>query len=194
MKHRAIPALMLAVAGAFAQTRVPLEPVGTKQSAEKIRGLFSPLQCDREGNVYLRALGPGEKARSAMRTIRKFDRQGVLKAKFAFEASPEIAELDPFGFAVGPVGEIYVAAEGQDGDYIATFDRDGKYRSKVKLELAFRPSQIAVFKSGDFLVSGVEFREQNGKRIGAPLTAIFDGRGKLLRKVSVKGRVSTAQD
>lgn len=58
-----------------------------------------------------------------------------------------------------PQGEV-VTSSGKKGsrtyDYIAKFDLDGTYRGATKLDLPFRPLQIAAFSSKGFLVSGMD--------------------------------------
>jgi hypothetical protein len=63
--------------------------------------------------------------------------------------------------------------------YITSFAKDGSVKARTKLETEFfRPHHLAVFKSGEFLLSGTKGKDQR-----TPYTAVFSPDGKLLKEV-----------
>jgi hypothetical protein len=63
--------------------------------------------------------------------------------------------------------------------YVVSYSSDGSLRSKAKLDAEFFvPYQIAVFPSGELLVSGI-----NGPYNRTPVTAVFTADGKLIKQI-----------
>jgi hypothetical protein len=67
------------------------------------------------------------------------------------------------------------------------YKSDGSYKSLIKLQPGFAwiPSTLAVFASGNLLVSGLEY-DKNEKRFVWPFTAIFSSDGTLLKEVKLE--------
>jgi hypothetical protein len=68
-----------------------------------------------------------------------------------------------------------------NGVYIVKFAKDGSVKSTVKLEADPRlvdPWQLAVFKAGEYLLSGL-----TGKDHRTPYTAVFETNGKLVKEI-----------
>jgi hypothetical protein len=66
------------------------------------------------------------------------------------------------------------------------FDPKGEYKGAVTLEAGFYPQQIAVFDSGDFLLSGVTQTGSGTNPQFTPVTAMFDKNGKLLKPITLE--------
>jgi hypothetical protein len=50
----------------------------------------------------------------------------------------------------------YWETKGEPRYYLAQFDPDGSYKGALKLDLPFRPSKLSGFKSGSFLMAGLD--------------------------------------
>ena len=72
--------------------------------------------------------------------------------------------------------EVYWETTGKPRYYIARFDADGSYEGALKLDLPFRPAQLSVFSSGNFLVAGADDRH-------VTRVALLDSSGQLLRNI-----------
>jgi hypothetical protein len=140
-------------------------------------------RCDDEGNIYFRMLDEeSSKIQNPILhvPIRKITPDGKLLRVFTMPG-PDLNTRD---FFVTASGEVYVVAYaestmGVSGVYVLEYSSDGSYKSKIPLDTeSFHPRQLAVFKSGEFLLSGT-----HGDSGHTPFTAVFDGRGKLIRKI-----------
>ncbi len=92
-------------------------------------------------------------------------------------------------FAVSPSGELYefVFPVDEITRYVMVYKSDGTYKSAIKLQpgFAWTPSTIAVFASGDLLVSGLEY-DKDKKNAMWPFTGIFSSDGTLLKEVKLE--------
>ncbi len=143
-----------------------------------------PVKCDHEGSLYFRSLD-GQRARIAVRTLRKVGRDGTLKAKYSLESAPELTGLDVQDFGVSSDGRVYATAASPSEIFVIEFDEGGTFKSKTKLARLFKPTQLAVFKSGEFLISGVELPESSETVEPDAFTGIFGRDGRLIRAISV---------
>jgi hypothetical protein len=142
--------------------------------------------CDASGNIYLRIIDP---AKREGRPVLMFDRAGALKAKFT---SPHLAKLISHGgfegpFAVLPSGGIVTADYEYPNIYLVRFSAEGRYESEVILDPAsFFPYQLAVFPSGELLLSGIE-NERRPHSVDRTFTAIYDKSGHLIKRLELEG-------
>jgi hypothetical protein len=90
-----------------------------------------------------------------------------------------------------PQGRV-VESSGQKGsrtyEYIAKFDLDGTYRGVIKLDLPFRPLQIAAFNPKGFLVSGMDDVARE------PRLALVRWNGQFERYVQLPSKESDPKD
>ena len=144
-------------------------------------------QCDSSRNIYVRLLDPVDPGQA--RPVLMFDKAGALQAKFA---SPHLPELQKgqfeFPFALLPHGGVAVVDWMYPDIHVVKFSPDGKVESDVQLDFArFAPYQLAVFPSGELLLSGVE----DGNRAHPPryksFAAVYDKTGHLTKKLSLEG-------
>jgi hypothetical protein len=139
--------------------------------------------CDSGGNIYVRVFDP---AKQEGRPVLMFDGAGALQAKFR---SPHLAKLvgPEIPFAVLQNGGIVTADWEYPDIYVVRFSADGRYESEVKLNFTgFFPYQLAVFPSGELLVSGIE-RERQAHSVDRAFTAIFDKSGHLIKRLKLEG-------
>lgn len=145
----------------------------------------SPVKCDSDGNLYVIHYSRPDPLAVP---IEKITREGKLAARFEIRSAPGFEKGHALDFAVGGQGEVYVltALKVNEG-YVVRFTEVGKYDSSFKLEPRLEPQQLAVFPSGELLVSGKELHFSFGglKRTGRILLAIYDRSGSLLRAITL---------
>src|SRR4029077_8255779 len=142
---------------------------------------LADVGCGAKGNVFVTVWDPaGEDP--ADRPLLMFDNASLLKARVAsgrkdlglshYEAhdEPTAPEAD---------GGVARLAWSKDSLSLATFSADGKLQSRTQLDPpAFLPQQMAVFPSGELLVSGLE--HVHSRRALGPyksFTALYDKNG-----------------
>ena len=172
--------LLTLVFPAHAQDNSLYPPVKATTKVALPGTMVNAPKCDDRGNVYLRV-----QDEEASKSGRKHSQSpvyeiapngSVLRSFDVFEVSPDLTAI-PF-FVTGD-GKVYMGAFDPDyGVYVVSFP-SGSAGQKLRLDSDyFLPYQIAVFKTGEILLSGVV-----GPRIRGVYTAVFDARGKLLKKI-----------
>ena len=94
------------------------------------------------------------------------------------DVSPQLFVTD---FFVSGDGTVYQAArsDSEQSVHILSYAKNGTLNSRVKLDREFFvPYQVAVFRTGEFLVSGIK-----GHHNRTPYTAVFRPDGKLVKEV-----------
>ncbi len=143
--------------------------------------LVGKARCDEDNNIYVRFMDAETSQKHhgiSTIPIKKIRPDGTVAATFRVtDAAPEIVGK---GFSVTSGGRVYQAAWGPDGTvYVVGYSNDGSFKSKVRLEADFfTPYQIAVFDSGEFLLSGTQ-----GKFDRVPFTGVFGPDGHLIKKI-----------
>jgi len=144
-------------------------------------------QCDSSGNIYVRLFDPADPGQA--RPVLMFDGAGALQAKFASPHLPEL-QIGQFErpFALLPNGGVAVVDWMYPDIRVVEFSPDGKVESDVQLDFArFAPQQLAVFPSGELLLSGIA----DGNRAHPPryksFAAIYDHTGHLMKRLTLDG-------
>ncbi|HME34696.1 MAG TPA: hypothetical protein VKF84_05620 [Candidatus Sulfotelmatobacter sp.] len=145
-------------------------------------GLAGRVKCDAEGNIYLRPTDSETSERyhpiSAL-PIRKIKPDGSLASSFSVaDGWPGLRAID---FFVAADGKVYQAARSETDRavYLVSYLANGSPRSKVRLDADFfLPYEIAVFPSGEILVSGIYGSENR-----TPFTAVFNANGRLIKEI-----------
>jgi hypothetical protein len=143
--------------------------------------------CDGAGNVYVRRNEfekPGQE-RAAL-PIRKISPEGNLVGSFrvlsAFTRYRTDGGIDVVGRSVFATtdGKVFQAAIGNDGVYVVAFAPDGSVKAKTKLATgtATTPWLLAVFKSGEYLLTAT-----TGMDNLTPFTAVFSTDGRLVKTI-----------
>jgi hypothetical protein len=167
-------------------------PLAELQIASTSQTRFSGLnighvRCDEKGNLYLRPYN-SEMAisHSVLKgPIQKIDSDGNIVTTYSVSdavpnSSGGVAGVAFFVSGDGTLYRIVATNERKPTLYILKFGQDGSVDSAIHLQTDFFvPYQLAVFKSGELLVSG----GLGEKQIEA-FTGIFDSTGKLIRKIS----------
>jgi hypothetical protein len=147
--------------------------------SELADGFLEPLRCDNDGNVYFRTEIAGAPA------IHKLNAKGERIAVFEANSNPNLKVDAATYFAIDPnSGELYELVYPHEiHRYVYTYKSDGTFKSAVKLQpgFAFFPDQLAVFPSGQFLVSGSEY-DKDKAAPRWPFTGIFAADGSLLKE------------
>jgi hypothetical protein len=177
--------------GVTAQTKVlhPREPTTLKFKLGWNDSPSNDATCDPKGNIFVTVWNPAGEDPSD-RPLLEFDNAGLLKAKFA--SSRKDLGLSRFEdhvepLALLPEGELARVAWSRDSFYLAKYAADGKLQSRTKLDPpAIIPYQLAVFRSGEILVSGLE-HNHSVRSISSykSFTAIYDKNGRLLKRLSL---------
>ncbi len=105
--------------------------------------------------------------------------KGVLEAEF--DTANAVVNI----FAVRPDGGVVMVRADAAKKVIENFGPDGKREADVELDrppIPFFPNQIAVFRSGEILVAGMQYHP--GHKAS---TAIYDSAGHLVKQLALDG-------
>jgi hypothetical protein len=115
----------------------------------------------------------------------KISPDGKVEATFPIAEVPGFEQAEAWDFALGLRGEVYLLTMRRPGRAeIVKFDSDGRHSDTLQLEERFEPLQLAVFPSGELLVTGRKVAAAP-EDPGEPFTGIFDRGGRLLRMVEL---------
>jgi hypothetical protein len=140
--------------------------------------MIDKIACDSEGDIYARVWA-GDESLTTRLPVREITPDGVLGRNFGVTDASQNTDLAK-GIFVSRTGDLYQVARTASGVYAVEFAKDGSVKSATKLEADPRldPWQLAVFKTGGFLLTGLTGRDRR-----APYTAVFDANGKLVKKI-----------
>ncbi len=174
--------------------RFTLEITGTVPVNQFGREVPQTTKCDLDGNLYA-FLEPGRG------DVIRISADGTKFTTYSLADVPEMAtevggaSLAP-EFTPGMDGELYIIVRRSNRttgkevnnkpelDFrIVSFDNDGKYRSQFKLESRFWPTHIAVFSSGDLLLTGSKVLEVQDNSKPVAFAGIFNDRGQLIKEI-----------
>ena len=162
-----------------------LTRVQTVHALSELAGVFyAPLKCDSDGNIYLTTDVAG------MSGVRKLSPKGERLVIFQAQTNSDMKKIDMSkDFSVGPFGEFYELVFPHEIDrYVFVYKADGSYKSAIKLDPGFpwRPTALAVFPSGNLLVSGLEYDRDRKNPVMWPFTGIFSPSGSPLKELKLK--------
>jgi hypothetical protein len=192
--------LFLVVVVSLSAQEPPRLPLRLKETVavpqQRAVPISGPIKCDAKGNIYLRSYLPRTNPLAA--PVMKISTEGKRTAEFKIDSAPGFEGALVDDFAVDLRGKVYMLSiKGKDELDIVAFGPDGKYDSTIKLDLLFMPGQLAVFRSGEFLVSGEKI-DENRQPVGEPFTALFSRNGRLVKELSlpedVKKEVDSSQE
>jgi hypothetical protein len=155
------------------KSRVPVSVVG-----EYHGGIAFPTACDEQGRLYVKLIkiGPG-----MMGPLFRLSSKGVVETEF--DTSGAVVNR----YAVRPDGGVIMLRVDGAVKIVDNFAADGTRESSVVLErppIAFFPSHLAVFHSGEILMSGLQY--QPGYKAA---TAIYDPTGHVVKQLVLDGDV-----
>jgi hypothetical protein len=148
---------------------------------EMATNFLPPLKCDSEGNLYFQT-------DPLARAIHKLSSKGEPIALFRASSSTDL-KVD-FGafFSLDQGGELYqVVFPHEITRYLFTYHSDGTVKSEVKLSPGFpwMPHALAVFPSGQMLITGSEYDQDRTAEMW-PFTGIFSADGSLLKEIKLE--------
>jgi hypothetical protein len=154
-----------------AKSRVPVSVAGDYPG-----GIAFPTSCDEQGRSYIKRIkgGPG-----MVGPLFRLSSKGVMEAEF--DTSGAVVNR----YAVRPDGGVVMLRVDGATEILDNFAPDGTRESSVVLErpsTPFFPSQLAVFHSGEILISGLQF--QPGYKAS---TAIYDPAGHVRKQLVLDG-------
>jgi hypothetical protein len=163
-------------------TALSLNVTGTVES--QFSGpIFGHVKCDEDGNVYLRGFTSERSLGHTLHQtpIQKVKADGTVAEYFSINGlEGQFWAKDFFVTADGKVSQIVYTSK--EEFYVFEFSADGSVKGKTTIQTDyFSPNQLAVFKSGEFLLSGTL-----GKGEHTPFTGVFSSSGKLIRKVTTQ--------
>jgi len=156
-----------------AKSRVPSV---TFDDGSDHRSFALPTDCDEQGRSYVKLVKP---VPGMVGPLLRLSSKGVLEAEFDTDGA--VMNL----YAVRPNGGVAMVHVDGGTKVVDNFGRDGKRESSVPLErppIPFFPMQIAVFRSGEMLVAGLQYHP--GYKAG---TAIYDPAGHLVKQFVLDG-------
>jgi hypothetical protein len=156
-----------------AKSRVPVSVAG-----EYHGGIAFPTACDEQGRLYVKLgkIGPG-----MVGPLFRLSSKGVSEAEF--DTSGALINRH----AVRPDGGVVMMHLDGTSKVVDNFAPDGTRQWSIALErppIPFFPDQLAVFHSGEILISGLQY--QPGYKAA---TAIYDPTGHLIKQVVLDGDV-----
>lgn len=184
MKSTVAQLLLVAAFGssAVAQQQRPLalSSAGQIVSAEISRPLLLPIQCDGDGNIYVRGY---QFPNPQLAPIMRISPKGVKEAEFSAGEFKEGTPSEAFDFVVLPDGEVLQAIGVRPTDlYVVRFRRDGRIVSTTRIEQPMMPYRMAPLGGDSFLLSGTTLASKD-KPETQSITAIYGSTGTLVRKL-----------
>jgi len=147
------------------------------------RPVVGETRCDVSGNVYLRMLQGGDPLAAP---VVKLPPDGKAATRFDVRSVRGFERSVAYDFAVSLRGEVYlVTAEEEGKPAVVVFREDGTYDRTIRPESLREASRIQAFSSGELLILGTLGQERHQGSSERPVTAVFDGSGKLLRVVNL---------
>jgi hypothetical protein len=140
------------------------------------RNFGLPSACDALGRPFVKLMQPGP---GMIGPLYRLSNKGVLEAEF--DTSGAIGNI----YAVRPGGGVAMVRSDGFTRAIDNFGPDGKFESTIWLErppIGFFPTQIAVFPTGEILMSGLQGHP--GYRTS---TAIYHPAGHLIKQFVLPG-------
>jgi hypothetical protein len=150
-------------------------------------------RCGSRSRLYLRPFAGTPSGPALLRTpVRQFSGGGPIINFAISDSGAELVSADFFVSDSGSVQQIAFSPS-ENSVFLVAFSPEGGLISKAKLEAEFEPYQVALFRSGVMLASGLEYLSSNqlvGHRI---FNGVFDQAGRLLRKFSVPDDLELSQ-
>jgi len=155
-----------------AQTKLLMVKDHVSSSVTSNGSFALPTACDEQRHSYVKLVKPGP---GMAGPLLRLSSKGVLEAEF--DTAGAMVNI----YAVRPGGGVAMLHKDAGITLVDNFSPDGKHEAAVRLErppIAFFPMQIAVFRSGEMLIAGLQYHP--GYKAS---TAIYDATGHLLKQL-----------
>jgi hypothetical protein len=177
MNKIAVALLCATVLPVAAQTKVLVAKSRVPSvTFDEHRSFALPTECDEQGRAYVKLVKPVPGMRGS---LLRLSSKGVSEAEFDTEGA--LINL----YAVRPNGGVAMIHQDGAKNMLDNFGPDGKRESSVPLDrppIPFRPMQIAVFRSGEVLIAGLQ--THSGYKAS---TAIYAPTGHLAKQFELDG-------
>jgi hypothetical protein len=159
---------------------------------------LDPDRCDDEGNIFREWIGP-----TGPLPVTKISDEGKVVATFSLDAVPneDIRKAGYRFYTVDLRGSLYalsLVGDWQDSKILVVkFKQDGTFDETTELKGpgSMLPYHLAVFPTGDYLLSAVRLTPGSGGTPSVlPYTAIFDATGKLATEIDTTQAVTQGPD
>ncbi len=182
--------------------RVPLDVVATVPvTALPAQSMALPILCSPENMIVVRpATGDGIQDPVAVsddgQVTTRYGRDKITDIPHPIPLNVFLGDSSVYMLVLGhtplgretqwrtPTGEVKREQASTNSPFVARFRANGTYVGAVSLSVPFRPLQLGVFPSGDFLVAGAD------KQSDEPRLAIVSSTGQFLRFVELPGDVT----
>jgi hypothetical protein len=157
-------------------------------------------QCDTGGYLFLDMLDPSDLNKHTVVSFRGKETQTYLPSTIS-----DLHDITIFGFfpSESKVGFLVRATKDQPGtpgpgkspagiawntyhDYIAEFARDGSYKGSVLVPVSYQLSHLAIFPSGEFLVSGYDQLNSTARLL------LLSSSGQIVKTIDLPGQKTPA--
>jgi hypothetical protein len=147
-----------------------------------------PTRCDPHGDIYMRIASEPDVSRQLLARI---GRDGSMTT-----FNPEkVTDIELRGwffqdFAISRDTVCLLATISSKADpaqhYVLRFNQAGDYKGSLRLDADFDAEQLALFDSGELLVSGTEQTGWGKDARFQTITAMFDKQGKFLKRIELE--------
>jgi hypothetical protein len=147
-------------------------------------------RCDLDGDIYIhQPRHYGDTQPPGFLRVSADGKQTTVFSPSAV-ADPALKGSSFADFAVALNGVVYALIQTPGNEtYVVEFKDNGQLYSSTRLVTpTFYAQHLAVFPSGEFLVTGVRAGPE-GQMAGEPFTAIFDASGQIIKQVVLPGDV-----
>jgi hypothetical protein len=150
------------------------------------------LKCGYDGSVYLQILENPENL--LHNPVFRISHDGKKTTRFSLRAVPGLENAGTIDFAPGAHGGVFILTTdskgGFDETYVVGLDEAGGFISKIKLQSRISATQLAVFSTGEFLVSGREQTQGGqGPTPGKAFSGIIESHGQLVKEIELTGDI-----
>jgi hypothetical protein len=203
-----LAAFVLAQAYCFGQTRRVLEVQdSTPIQLSLDRANAFNGKCDVTGNLYIPEMIDSENNGQIIRfskaneelvrfSLSTTDKGAARLTDFALDPSGDLIFLTGFrtttDSTVAQDVPNVLRSDGLRFPLVATFNRDGKQLSEVRLSLEIVPMQLSVLRSGDWIIAGLARIEKT--RYLRNFLGVFRSDGQLIREVKLPPEFQTGED
>jgi hypothetical protein len=164
-------------------------------------GGIDPIRCDASGNIYMRPAASGKTSFLGGPILRIApDGQRTTSFELSIPELKDAKRVNIQDYAVSSTGQVFELVSFQTKDShpaagVVAFDEDGHPSGFTPINVSFSPRQIALFQSGQQLLSGIWYDSaepvaQDKKITNQPYTAIFNKNGQLVKEVKLPDDVS----
>ena len=148
--------------------------------------ILVPPHCDVAGNTYYRftpVLGRPQTP------VTKISPMGQVVAKFSLDAVPYVSLIEGAAirdFAVDNRERVHLLLSKDAKAYIIVYSAKGEFENATELiQPNFFPTQVVIFSSGPYLVSGVLRTDSAGPATGRLFSGVFDTSGNLVKEIDL---------